>query len=819
MAEHKPINWAYPFPSKEPNSNPLQLMTHMANAKGGYYPTGENGLWHGGVHFDDGTAAFFDQTSVRCIADGDVIAYRIDERYPVSEFTDEIPRVKRAPFSTGFVLVKHSLQPPPLKNSDGSLSNGQNPPSLTLYSLYMHLLDWAGYQAKPDLMRPAFWDAKRYTVNTQRDGLSVRAGPSKNTTKLSELCKGAEVTIGETEGEFSKLISIISGTAQPALAADDQGQLPGYVSTSLLKPHSEPTEYDKVVVLESGLPIKAGDLIGHPGLYQNHDSAAQHMVHVELFSCDDAPAFIARSRAWASRLPDGQKTLLKVYKGASKLIAHREDIGAENPPKLSYEGSQVGVDLIIPQTLLDGLPASHKIKVTIPAQGSTPASTTIWWRLNGLFADENGNPIDGWLAEQELITTRHSPWEWEGFQCVEETGTAVEKLAYSLDARRLLSTEEQQNYRAQINKADGGPILTLARLHDIVDTDKDGTLSSREIRAALTKPWQAQLLGQLITGHESEWFWEKSKWDELDPLLEEEPGRPNLIWQTEKQRIEKLSWWSDLAEKHGIGGDGKAWHVQPQWLTVLFKAKRKEFITLKMLKTASPSITDNYAEAVLPHLNKYAISYKIDTPLLIANFLSQVGHESGFIVRSENLSYSAKRMREVFGCKNNIRGYDASKDDCKISPRLRPKLWTEAAKYERNAENLGSYVYAGRNGNGDEESRDGYKYRGRGIIQLTGKNNYIAYTRIHNEKNAQDHQDFVSNPDLVTSNLEYGIESAFVWWEMNDLNGKILKSYSARTESDITAHVADVSTIVNGGTIGLPERVKLFESLRGLFEI
>lgn len=582
----------------------------------------------------------------------------------------------------------------------------------------------------------------------------------------------------------------------------------------MLKPQNEPAEYGKVVVLEKGLPIKAGDLIGYPGLYQNHDSAAQNMVHVELFSCDDMPAFIARSRAWASRLPDDQKTLLKVYKGASKLIPHRDDINAENPPKLDDNGTQIGVDLITPQSLLDGLPASRKIQVKDGAD-----NTMHWWRLDGLFADANGNPIDGWLAEQELITTRHSPWEWEGFQCVEETGTPVEKLAYAFNARGLLSAEQQQNYRAQINKADGGPILTLARLHDIIDTDKNGKLSCREIRAALAKPWQTQLLGQLITRYESEWFWEKSKWDELDPLLEEEPGTPNLIWQTEKQRIEKLSWWSDLAEEHGFGGDGKAWHVQPQLLTILFQTKRKELITLKMLQTASPSITDDYAESILPHLNKYAISYKIDTPLLIANFLSQVGHESGFKVRSENLSYSAKRMREVFGCKNNIRGYDASTDDCKISPRLRPKLWTEAAKYERNAESLGNYVYAGRNGNGDEESRDGYKYRGRGIIQLTGKNNYIAYTRIHNEKNAQDHQDFVSNPDLVTSNLEYGIESAFVWWEMNDLNKKILKSYSARTEANITAHVADVSTIVNGGTIGLPERVELFESLRGLSEI
>lgn len=422
-----------------------------------------------------------------------------------------------------------AAQPPPLKNADGSIADGQTPPSLTLYSLYMHLLDWAGYQAQPDLPRPAYWETRRYTVNTQKDGLSVRAGPSKNSTKLSELCKGAEITIGETEGEFSKLISIISGTAQPPLEADDEGQLPGHVSTSLLKPHSEPTEYDKVVVLESGLPIKAGDLIGHPGLYQNHDSAARHMVHVELFSCDDVPAFIAQSRAWASRLADDQKTMLKVYKGASKLIPHRGDINAENPPKLDDDGTQIGVDLIIPQSLLDGLPALRKIQVKDGAD-----KTMHWWRLDGLFADANGNPIDGWLAEQELITTRHSPWEWENYQCIEETGTPLEKLAYAFNARGLLSADEQHNYRAQISKADGGPIVTLARIYDIADTDKDGVLTSAEIQAALTRPWHAQVLGQLITKYESEWSWNKGKWDELDPLLAEVPGKPNQAWEAEK---------------------------------------------------------------------------------------------------------------------------------------------------------------------------------------------------------------------------------------------------------------------------------------------
>ncbi|WP_313525036.1 hypothetical protein [Stutzerimonas kunmingensis] len=675
MNQSNPIRWAYPFPGKDSSNNPLQLLTHMAQAKGGFYPTGENGLWHGGVHFDEGTAAAFDQSSVRCIADGEVIAYRIDERYPVSEFTDDIPLVKRAPFSTGFVLVKHSLQPPPLKNADGSIVEGQTPPSLTLYSLYMHLLDWAGYQAQPDLPRPTFWETKRYTVNTQQDGLSVRAGPSKSATKLSELSKGAEITIGETVGEFSKLVSLISGTAQPALAADDKGQLSGYVSLSLLKPHSKPAEYDKVVVLDSGLPIKAGDLIGHPGLYQNLDSAAQHMVHVELFSCDDVPAFITQSRAWASRLTDDQKTLLKVYKGASKLIAHRKGISAENPPKLSDEGTLVGVDLIIPQALLDGLPASHKIQNTFPAGGSTPASTSSWWRLDGLFADANDNAIDGWLAEQELITTRHSPWEWEGFQCIEETGTPVEKLAYAFNARGLLSADEQHNYRAQISKADGGSIVTLARLYDIADTDKDGVLTSAEIQAALARPWHAQVLGQLIARYESEWFWNKGKWDELDPLLAEQPGKPDLVWEVEKQRIEKLSWWNDLAGRYGIPTSGIMWNISPSGLLSSF-ANRILLVSRATLAYIMNSASDEILDKYLLPINDTLEAFEINTPLRIAHFLSQIGHETGELRYSAELS-SGKQ-------------------------------------------------YEGRSDLGNTQAGDGHKFKGRGLLQITGRSNYEA---------------------------------------------------------------------------------------------
>lgn len=286
-------------------------------------------------------------------------------------------------------------------------------------------------------------------------------------------------------------------------------------------------------------------------------------------------------------------------------------------------------------------------------------------------------------------------------------------------------------------------------------------------------------------------------------------------WTNEKERIRSLLWWDKVQDKLQIPARN-SWHIHPISLLGGLSVSSSELITLEMLKLANSGVSEEYYKTILPYLNKYADKFKVNTKLRIAHLLAQTGHESGFKVTQENLNYSTRQMRKIFGCRKNQAGYNSATDECIILPRLRPKLWDEEATYAHNPENLGNYVYASRNGNGNEASGDGYKYRGRGIIQLTGKSNYAGYTIIHNTNNPGDPQDFVQNPDLIIQNTDYGIESAFAWWKMNNMNSFIDNSYAQHGEAEIAEHVKEVSVKINGGSIGLNERVQLFNKIREL---
>lgn len=126
----------------------------LALTADGHYPIGANSLWHGGIHFDLGSAAALDQDGgVRCIRDGEVVAYRVDREYPHVEF----PSGNRAVYSKSFTLIRHRLEIPAQEEEQRA--------ALVFYSLYMHQRDWKGYSDEPDRPRPRHWTSgERFRV-------------------------------------------------------------------------------------------------------------------------------------------------------------------------------------------------------------------------------------------------------------------------------------------------------------------------------------------------------------------------------------------------------------------------------------------------------------------------------------------------------------------------------------------------------------------------------------------------------------------------------------------------------------------------------
>ncbi|MCF8340214.1 MAG: hypothetical protein K9I82_04490 [Chitinophagaceae bacterium] len=185
-------------------------------------------------------------------------------------------------------------------------------------------------------------------------------------------------------------------------------------------------------------------------------------------------------------------------------------------------------------------------------------------------------------------------------------------------------------------------------------------------------------------------------------------------------------------------------------------------------------------ESIINQIDLIYDNYNINTQLRLAHFLAQCAHESGnFTAVQENLNYSAKRLQEVFG------KYFTTKE--------------KALLYERKPSKIASLVYANRMGNGDEESVEGFKFRGRGYIQLTGKNNYLLFNNSLNEAGID--VDVIGNPDLVATT--YPLASAGWFFDKNKLNEIADLGGSREISIRITKRV-------NGGTHGLDSRISYF---------
>jgi putative chitinase len=225
--------------------------------------------------------------------------------------------------------------------------------------------------------------------------------------------------------------------------------------------------------------------------------------------------------------------------------------------------------------------------------------------------------------------------------------------------------------------------------------------------------------------------------------------------------------------KNGLTSDGVI--GDETWEKMFLGEVIKGIFKLENLKGHVP-------DSVIAQIPDTAKKFNITTPLRLAHFLSQCGHESGgFKLVSENVNYSADGLKKIF-------------------PKYFPGNLSES--YARNPEKIASKVYGGRMGNGDESTKEGFKFRGRGYIQLTGKDNYKNFAKFIGE-------DTITNPDLVAT--KYPLASAAFFFDSNKL-----WSICDKGADDTT--VTEVTKRVNGGTIGLPDRLKHFKEYYNLLK-
>jgi hypothetical protein len=407
------IRFTFPFRDAKGKELVDEHMLHdwLANEQSGSFAVSRSGMWHGGIHISsDGAGAQLDLAhGVRCLADGEVVAYRINRAPLVSRIPEGAGQPAQVVhYSSAFTLVRHTLEYPTENR-------------LTFFSLYMHLQSVSEYeqQSQPQSQEvPAYW-ARSYEVTRHASdrpkadrhhgaapasqvGLNIHA-VAAGSERLGILPRGARVRIGETSGKgrWGRIEAIESGEVMAPKVASfvHPGADRGWVYLAkehdhlLLEPRVSLARCDQVVVPARPMQIKAGELIGHLGPYWKVDDPARahRMVHLEVFCGEELPRFLSQSRAAARKDLDlARRTLLRIDKGV-KLFAD---------PAVDREGAhapETAVVQIYNQAALEALPADRKGPKDDAFGDGQP-----WWRVTS--ANSRHDDISGWAASAEIDT-------------------------------------------------------------------------------------------------------------------------------------------------------------------------------------------------------------------------------------------------------------------------------------------------------------------------------------------------------------------------------------------------------------------------------
>ena len=507
--------------------------------------------------------------------------------------------------------------------------------------------------------------------------------------------------------------------------------------------------FNDVYVPSVPVPVSAGDSLGHMGFYQlpeENGKRSRYQVHIECLSMDDMENFITNPG--------------RVGEDAPVYLTWKTDAPLSDK-------SDTGITAGSRKTKISGVLTLAKVP-GVDAEGNTLSG-------NQDAAYYQIRPEGGWLAAASVKKVSQYALGELGFVTLNKASESFDLIDGIKHPNNVVKGILEQLYKAAEDETRTSHALNkynYQRLLTLIDSNQDGHYQEQEYLQAVHNISYRDRLYRVIAKHASEWYYGKDDplWKTyLDTLTRDAP-----LWKTYLETfLDKMTWMKTVSEK-GVALGSEPWHMHPiVFLNSIKKGKSK--ITREMLRriwsdpgNVSDSVLDVVAEEFS---NKFEVC-NINTKNRLYHFFAQIYQEVGPTFNlNEGFNYRPQVLINKFAYYRN-HPQDAQTDGYIPGRQV------------ANKQNIANRAYGGREGNDNIASGDGWRYRGRGMKQLTFKNNYRSFTNYH-ERVWGERVDFESTPDLLVETV-YAARSALYFWDQNNLFSSADNGISRAVSDSIT---------------------------------
>lgn len=534
--------------------------------------------------------------------------------------------------------------------------------------------------------------------------------------------------------------------------------------------------FNDVYVPSEPVPINAGDSLGHMGFYQlpeENGKRSRYQVHIECLSMDDM----------------------------EKFITNPGRVGEDNPVYLTwqadaplFEKGEQGMVAGSRKTKISGIVTLAKVPGA-DAEGNalTNNRDAAYFQIRqegGWLSATSVQKVSQYaLGELGFVTLNKAPESFDLIDGIKQPDNVVKGILEQL----YKAAQDETRTTHALNK------YNYKRLLELIDSNQDGYYSEQEYLQAIHNVSYRDHLYRVIAKHASEWYYGKDDqlWKTyLDTLTTDAP-----LWKTYLEAfLVKMTWMKAVSEKGVVLGP-EVWHMHP---VVFLKAiGTSNGVTYNQLKTIFPQASDANLNIVVAELQGRLEEFKLDTPTRLRHFFSQIKGEVGPQMKgkTEGFQFSPATLRSF---SRYYREHPVESENDGYEKNSAGRIIRRA-----DEQAIGRKHYLRLNGNRQNNPDDGYNFRGRGLIQVTGYEKYNGFMEGYHEYWSDEAPDTVSEPEKINT-MPYAIRSALWFW----LHYEVYSLDKGNGFSDVVA----VTKRVNGGNMGLAERQEAYLLCEQVFQ-